>query len=149
MGIATTTSEKGSDLDPTLIFGVIPSNLQNIPQSQGGYGRKVTTSMADKGDQSNRVDGSNSIYRRNSDDNNHRQKGKATLANQEFLRRVEEMGTESDSPFNIMNASPIMNNDGGYHATSKEPIIFICPADSVFPKKLRIVLRRWIDSLMD
>ena len=65
MGIATTMSAKGLDLDLTLIFGVIPSNLKNIPQSQGGYGPEVTATMAEAVDQSKPVDGSNSIYRHN------------------------------------------------------------------------------------
>ena len=85
MGIATTTSEKGSDLDPTLIFGVIPSNLQNIPQSQGGYGPEVTATMAEAVDQSNPVDGSNSIYRHKRNNNHRQQQGRSLLENQEFI----------------------------------------------------------------
>jgi len=92
MGFVTSSNP---ELDPVSIFGVIPSNLTKIPQSQGGYGDEVMTTKND--DQMDFVD---STY------NNHHHHQQHE--NQEFLKKIREMSGESKSPFQITNASPIV-----------------------------------------
>ena len=131
MGMVTATN---ADLDPTSIFGVVPSNLTKIPRSRGGYGPEIVISN-DNNNGGNNDD--NPYHHSNNNNNNsidvanattttaygqqqqhHHQHnvhhdGKSAVENQEFLKRIREMGGESQSPFHIMNASPIMGASEG------------------------------------
>ena len=92
------TSHFKPDLDPIHIFGVIPSNLYNIPKSQGGYGPEHSIH--------NHCD--DTTIHMNVNNDNDPTTHHSTTENQEFLKRIREVGGESQSPFHIVNASPIM-----------------------------------------
>jgi hypothetical protein len=116
MGEATTSSKP--ELDPTSIFGVMPSNLTKIPQSKGGYGPEINNDGRNHYNMSTNNNNNNDISRTShghghgSSSNNYHHRGK-TVENQEFLKRLRDMGGDTQSPFHITNASPIMTGGGG------------------------------------
>ena len=94
------------ELDPTNIFGVIPSNLYNIPKSQGGYGPEHTNH--DTTINMNTNNDNDPTHHNYPQQQHQHQQHHPTTENQEFLQRIREVGGESQSPFHIVNASPIM-----------------------------------------
>lgn len=101
------------ELDPINVFGVIPPKLSVIPQSQGGYGPEYEHLHSKNG--------------RNFNIHNHVDgvlagEGETKSENQEFLKRIREIsGDESQSPFHIVNASPILTTgDRGGGGTSDD-----------------------------
>lgn len=84
MGMVT---DSNMDLDPASVFGVIPPNLAKVPRSKGGYGMENDT---EKGGHI----------------------AEQSIENQQFLKRMREVREDLQSPFQIINASPIMTSDG-------------------------------------
>lgn len=105
MGYVTPSN---TDLDPASIFGVIPPNLTKIPQSKGGYGPE--TMMMGGGFSGSTSTQHNSIHEHYDDVTSFTNNPKS-IENKKFLSRIREMGTDNtQSPFHIMNASPIMTS---------------------------------------
>ena len=101
LGMATLNDPS---VDPANVFGVVPSNLQQIPQSKGGYGSE----FAYNGTSGNTYD------EKQNENNTHygQYESRTRVENQEFLQRIREMGDDTKSPFHIKNASPIINAEG-------------------------------------
>ncbi len=117
MGYVTSSN---TDLDPVSVFGVIPPNLTKIPQSKGGYGPE-TIMMGDGFSTSTSTSANtqyNNIHDHYDDNITSFTNNPKSIENKKFLSRIREMGTDNNnnnnnntqSPFHIMNASPIMTS---------------------------------------